>query len=488
MADKIRWAGYPSAVVFAEPDGKKAVQHLLWGDWLRLKTGRRNGFAEVHARGCDGWMREEEVQEERLLELIFVDIGQGDGCLVVTPKDQVMVIDAGDGDNMFRFLRWRFGKFSKPFAFHAAVISHPDSDHYYGFDRLFDEPNASFGTLYHNGILERAGKDSLGPKTTTGRPRFLQELVRDTAELRAFLADESRWKGKRYPTMLAKGLGNGSFAEAQALSVEDGHLPGFGPDRELSIEILGPVREQGRLRWLSSVGKTKNGHSVVLKLVYRDVRVLLGGDLNIPSEELLLEHHTGLSMPPKSPAEYDTIVEAARRVFEVDVAKACHHGSSDFSSLYLEATNPIATVVSSGDDEPHAHPRADALGTMGRHSRGDRPLIFSTELSRSTKENVKQPNVLRSELKRLRKEIEEHPTATKADRRRKERLQKSFDALVDTIDRSVAVYGAINVRTDGRRVVLAQKLERPRSKGKKWDIYRIEPQGDGGPLRFVSKH
>jgi hypothetical protein len=29
-------------------------------------------------------------------------------------------------------------------------------------------------------------------------------------------------------------------------------------------------------------GKTKNGHSVVLRLKYREIRILMGGDLNIP--------------------------------------------------------------------------------------------------------------------------------------------------------------------------------------------------------------
>jgi hypothetical protein len=42
---------------------------------------------------------------------VFVDIGQGDGCLMITPDDKLFVIDAGAGDNMLRFLRWRFNRF-----------------------------------------------------------------------------------------------------------------------------------------------------------------------------------------------------------------------------------------------------------------------------------------------------------------------------------------------------------------------------------------
>ena len=146
MATSTRFAGYPSAVVYDKPEGKKkGLQHLLWGDWLRLKSGRKGNFVEVHARGVDGWMHKEDIQKQRLLEVVFVDIGQGDGCLLVTPDDKHMVIDAGQGDNMKRFLRWRYGGFKEPWKFECAVISHPDADHYGGFDALFDEENISWG-------------------------------------------------------------------------------------------------------------------------------------------------------------------------------------------------------------------------------------------------------------------------------------------------------------------------------------------------------
>lgn len=495
MPEEIRYAGYPSAVVYDRPEeGRRAVQHLLWGDWLRCKEGRRDGFVEVRARGVDGWMEEGDVQEERLLEVVFVDIGQGDGALVVTPDDRCMVVDAGEGDNMFRFLRWRFGRFREPFEFHCAVITHPDADHYRGFDPLFEEPNVRFGTVYHNGLMEQRGDDPLGRTVRDGGVTWHTELIRDESDAAAFFADRGRWERKWFPSLVHGGLDRGSFRRYRMLSAADGHLPGFAPaDGELHIEVLGPVAEpdaEGRLR-LRSFGRTsytKNGHSVVLRLVYRDVSVLLGGDLNIPAEEHLLAHHTGLPCPPESGEDREILVATARRIFGVDVAKVCHHGSADFSTLFLDALNPVASVISSGDDEPHSHPRADALGTLGRHSRGPRPLIFSTELARSAPEAIKHPHVLRRRLQELQQEIDRAPDGTPEERREKEKLEAEFEELVGSLDRSVAVYGAINLRTDGRRVVMAQKLERSRSPAKKWDIYRLEPQGHGGPLAYVSKH
>ncbi len=44
-------------------------------------------------------MKRSDLQDERLLEVNFVDIGQGDGTFIVTPDDRFMLIDAGESDN-----------------------------------------------------------------------------------------------------------------------------------------------------------------------------------------------------------------------------------------------------------------------------------------------------------------------------------------------------------------------------------------------------
>lgn len=47
------------------------------------------------------------------------------------------------------------------------------------------------------------------------------------------------------------------------------------------------------------------------------------------------------------------------------------------------------------------------------------------------------------------------------------------DDLMAKLDRSVAVYGVVNLRTGGRQAILAQKLKRPDANGNKWDVYRL---------------
>ncbi len=140
--------------------------------------------------------------------------------------------------------------------------------------------------------------------------------------------------------------------------------------KKCTIEFLGPVfnnDENNNLvyKWFSDSSHTRNGHSLVLKFTYEDVSILLTGDLNSKSQDHLMDHYKD-SNPFKS-----------------DVTKGCHHGSSDFDTDFLELIAPFATVISSGDNESHAHPRADAVGAAGKYSRGKKPKVYSTELARS---------------------------------------------------------------------------------------------------------
>jgi beta-lactamase superfamily II metal-dependent hydrolase len=496
--EQTAFVGYPSAVIYGEPvpgktKGKKPLQHLIWGDWLKVKNSQGD-WREVHSRGTDGWLHKDLIQPERLLEVNFVDVGQGDGCLIVTPGDRFLLVDAGDEDNMYRFLGWRFNfrNFPDPIAFEAAVITHPDEDHYYGFKYLFEEQKAHLGCVYHNGIVERLAakrNDRLGPtwKDAGTGLTYLTDVVTDLPSLRRVLDDPALAGDLQYPSVLKTAADSGRVGDIRALSSDDTYLPGYEADKELSIRILGPVPEAGPsgkryLRWFRDVGKTKNGHSVILRLAYRDVGVILGGDLNTPAEEYLLSHYTGLPVPPSTATEEDEVISAGRGTFETGVAKVCHHGSADFTDLFLRAINAMAWVVSSGDAEPHCHPRPDSLGALGKHGRGARPLIFSTELARSAEESIKHPYQLRNQLKDLQEAIDEAETPAQ-----KQRAEERFEKAVGQLERSVAVYGMISLRTDGRKVLIAQKLERPRSKAHKWDLQLLEP-GPGGGLRHVSDH
>jgi hypothetical protein len=101
--------------------------------------------------------------------------------------------------------------------------------------------------------------------------------------------------------------------------------------------------------------------------------MLLTGDLNLDGQESLLADYEG------HPDEFIS-----------DVVKGCHHGSEDVSVRVLETMEPMASIISSCDNEGHDHPRPSIVAayalTGHKEIENDRlitPLVYSTELARS---------------------------------------------------------------------------------------------------------
>jgi hypothetical protein len=250
--------------------------------------------------------------------------------------------------------------------------------------------------------------------------------------------------------------------------------------------VLGPVIEPDdegnpRHRVMGSYGETKNGHSVILKLVYGKFSVLFGGDLNTRAEKLLLANYGGrkdlmetqdVKLPdPRKKKEtdaYAALIEAARKRLQSEVFKVCHHGASDVTDAFIEAVNPASFVISSGDEENYVHPRPDLLGRLGRLGRGEAPVLLSTELQRSTRASEEEARV-----KALRTAIDRHAAKASAANKRK------LDAAIEVLARdNVDVYGAIYLKTDGERLITAFKYESP-SDAKKWFHYEYRFDSDG---------
>lgn len=488
------------------------VRQVLWGDFLHIDDDPTlqpdpEWTMVVWAPETDKLklkIRTRHVTEERPLEIIFVDVGQGDGSILITPerneRERIIVIDAGQEEHMLDFLDQRFSAYRKGFLFHAAVITHPDQDHYLGFLPIFASEKIRFRNIYHSGLLEqpkRSGWEQLGglTKDTATGIEYLQSLAVDHAAAEALFGAgvdvPTGPKEKKFPQLMRAALDNGTFANAdgtpgevniQMLSSEHGDrssdgrtwMPDFSPDddRGYQIEVIGPVVEQDTngtpgLRRLANYGKTKNGHSVLLKLCYNDFTVLFGGDLNSVAEKFLLKHHANIARWPRKDPARQAMIDAAAKVFRADVMKVCHHGAADVTDEFLETVNPAAFIISSGDQEGHVHPRPDLLGRLGKLGRGASPVLLSTELQRSTRE--KEDAKLVARLKADVAKQAAKPTAARG-----ERIGKDIDVLGRT---NVTVDGAIYVKTDGTRLIAAFKIETGSDK-KKWFYFGYELDGD----------
>lgn len=484
-------------------DTGKKVRQVLWGDYLKVKRELADGRLEIDWAARSPTKRKtlyiprEDTVERRPLEIIFVDVGQGDGAVLISPEtgnqERIIVIDAGEGGNMRAFLAARFQTY-RGFNFSAAVLTHPDSDHYYGFYDIFADARIGFQTVYHNGIVERPVPgtwDKIGGEPVADSAAgvaYLNDMAVDRAAVKKRVAVDGAKPSYLYPKVMRAALDNPKVEDIRMLStahaqMEDGTawMPGFAPSdrRGYTIQVLGPVVEAGpggkpRLRRLKSYGETKNGHSVLLRLQYGQFSVLFGGDLNEPAEKFLLQHYTGLDkLPRQGTAAYGEMVAKARETFQSDIMKSCHHGSEKVTDAFLSAVNPAAFIISSGDSEGHIHPRPDLLGRLGGLGRGGAPVILSTELQRSSRAMEDRATVdkLLADIDKLASGVVSAAGLEK------------IKADVKRLARSnVEVYGAIYLKTDGQRLITAFRIETG-SEVKKWFSFRYSFTAAGELVR-----
>ena len=260
----------------------------------------RGNWRKIRARGTVGWVHKSMIQPEPLLEVNFVDVGQGDGCFIVTPDRKYLLVDAGPEDHLYRFLRWYFADFKAEVTFDAAIITHPDSDHYAGFGNFFDakDPalkNVRFRRIYHNGIVDARSEAAFCDGVAADRARWMRRCKPKVGTSCALCGRRSRAAGSRRSqtaSMLSAPRTDGGWTAMKS--------PATQTTTGWKIQVLGPVPEDDaqppRLRWYGDEGKTKNGNSIVLRLVYKNVSILLGGDLNVPAEEYLLAHYGKLGI------------------------------------------------------------------------------------------------------------------------------------------------------------------------------------------------
>lgn len=500
--------GKKSGNLVSEVGGAKQV--VLWGDWLDVQeTSPPSKYYRVNwhywsKENDRTWVKpfrvaKKDCRSTPLLEMMFVDVGQGDGCIVSVPDGnthKTIIVDAGVGTNMDRFLRWKTRGFRFGTQFYAAIITHPDQDHYQGFQYLFDRPQLAFEKVWHNGLIERqmpGDVDPIGPRLNG----FCTDVIDDKPTLNTLMSDPARRGSKRYPKLMWTALSDPArFGDISMMSTvtatiagERAWLPGFAPGEGTgtTIEVLGPVPEPDpstgklRLRVFDDAppgeefkpGKTKNGHSVILRLEHGGFTAIFGGDLNKPAEEYLLRHYGGI-------AETEPLANAvkpARERLGADLLKCCHHGSADVTDEFVSAVNPFAFVLSSGDNESHVHPRPEILGMLGKGGRGARPAILSTELQRSSPESVELSKGDAKVLEQLMGDF----LAAANDQARKASKAKIAKFWSKRMERLVAVYGAINIRTDGNDLIAAFKKE---AKGG-WHI--IEYSRSGGDWAQVKK-
>jgi len=232
-------------------------------------------------------------RDKPILKVRFVDVGQGDAAIIESPEGRLFLLDGGEGDHLRKYMSaaWahvlRFG----PLEIEAIIVTHGDADHFAGLTKLLKEtrgynrPMVNVQRVYHSGLVKaptNVGVTNIFGESKTKNGRlYAVDLVDDPRSVpdsrlnRPFKA----WK-KELNDLAAQN----PKLEIRRLAYGDHNVFNLLAKEGIHVLVLGPIVEEvdgsPALPYLHtesgsySASHTVNGHSIVLKLAYGNVRFL----------------------------------------------------------------------------------------------------------------------------------------------------------------------------------------------------------------------
>ena len=211
----------------------------------------------------------------------FIDVGQADSCLIVTPNDDIILIDAGEEKDASAILN-----VLKGYSFEdidLMVLTHPHADHIGGAAAIMETYNV---------------EEVLMPNCVSTSKTF--ENVLDVIETEEVTLNTA-YIGQMY-------------------NIDD-----------VKIQVLGT----------DSVPDDANNSSIILKVTYGTVDMLMMGDAEVDADEVVLQSNFDLRS---------------------EVLKLGHHGSDTSTSQeLLDAVSPTMGIISVGEDNSYGHPSDSIL-------------------------------------------------------------------------------------------------------------------------------
>lgn len=256
------------------------------------------------------------------LTVHFIDVGQGDSIYIELPDGKNMLIDGGDNKTavenaLCTYLHSRMGTDLK---IEYLVLTHTDSDHVGGLDRVLDEFEIA------NVYMPKITTEQI---TTKVYAAFVRAVEDENARV-IYNGDDSDIDGGNYL------------------------FDFFCADEEFFSKIND-----------KSSAEKKNAQSPFIFLTYAGVKILFTGDATEgkDSEQLLLDKISG------SELKYD-----------VDVLKVGHHGSETSTSAeFLQAVKPEYAVIECGEGNKYDHPRQQTLDRLRQYVKADG--LYRTDLN-----------------------------------------------------------------------------------------------------------
>ena len=325
---------------------------MAWSKSIELALGLsyfvdENGERVEDAKAKNGALLSADAPR---INVHFVDIGQGDCCIIELPDGKNMIIDAGSGLNASKatinktldFISNTLGDDFKYFDY--AILTHPDSDHCNVLDDVLNK--------YPSRVCYRPNlKVDYSGYTDPGTEELTAEaFVKSNATYKSVIAAmyEPTAEHDFTPTVYVTNPAD----DTQTISGGEG-------DEAYSLTFYSPLSD--------NYGTAKepewNNYSPVMVLEYKGFKFTMTGD----AEEDNLDEFVDKVNAAKTDGVTDKY-DAFTDIYCANVIKAGHHGSRNATTTeFLEvmtAPNTVAntySVISCGEGNSYGHPHPEAL-------------------------------------------------------------------------------------------------------------------------------
>ncbi len=258
-------------------------------------------------------------------EIHYIDVGQGDSTLIFA-DGMTVLIDAGEPDDNDTVIKYLTSKGVETIDYF--IITHFDSDHYGEASDVVDEFKINNLIIPDQiKINDKTKEDQVTYKT------FMEKVAAKNDEIFVSIIENNDDIGTR---VIADDLIDIDDKEDRVINVGVIDPEKEGDKADLELEFFGPVKD---------TYSNSNDYSIIVMLRFGATKMLFTGDAEEKAEEALIEKY-GMSLD---------------ELFDCDVFKAGHHGSSTSSCQeIIDAASPTYVIISCGEDNSYGHPHAEA--------------------------------------------------------------------------------------------------------------------------------
>jgi competence protein ComEC len=254
-----------------------------------------------------------------LLDIHFIDVGQGDCIYIEFPDGKNMLIDAGKDNDEVEDAITSYLDSQEVTVIDYVMLTHTDEDHVGSMDKVLTEYQVK--TLYIPDLIASDGMEDEQNVPGSISTIVYKEFI-ELAEIETYTEGSST-----LDTQIRYNIGTLSITGAgYTMTV-------YCPDAEYYDDISN-----------NSSAEDKNNVSPICVLTYAGRVVVFTGDADEEAEQRYVD------MSP---------------TVNADVLKVAHHGGADSSnSFFLTDVDPEYAVISCGTGNSYDHPRQAALDRL----------------------------------------------------------------------------------------------------------------------------